>query len=141
MVTTLGADVIIDYKNQKITELDEKFDIIYDIAGSISFSQCRNILTGTGVFISNLASLANMLSSALYPILSMLGFKNKNTFAWVKSSGKDLTTISKLINNGQLNTVIEGTYKMEEIKEAHAYSQSGRIKGKIVLEIIPSEQA
>jgi 2-desacetyl-2-hydroxyethyl bacteriochlorophyllide A dehydrogenase len=139
MVTSLGADIIINYKSQKVTELDGNFDIIYDIAGSITFSECKKRLTSTGVFISNLASLANMLSSVLYPITSALGFKKKNTFAWVKSSGKDLTTISKLINNGQLTTVIDGTYKMEEIKEAHFYSQSGRIKGKIVLDIIPIE--
>jgi NADPH:quinone reductase-like Zn-dependent oxidoreductase len=136
MVTTLGADVIVDYKSQKVTELNEKFDIIYDIAGSISFSQCRKKLTNTGVFISNLASLVNMLSSALYPILSVLGFKKKNTFAWVKSSGEDLSIISNMINSRQLNTVIDRTYKMEDIKEAHSFSQTGRVKGKIVLDIV-----
>ncbi len=135
MAAGLGADVIVDYKEQKITDLKEKFDVIYDVAVTTSFSQCRKNLTKTGVFISNLANPFNILSNAFYPILSIMGFKKKNTFAWVKSSGEDLKTISRMIENGELHTVIDRTYEMEEIGKAHTYSQSGRVKGKIIVNI------
>ncbi len=135
LVCSLGADATFDYKKQNITELIEKFNIIYDVAVNLSFSKCRKILAKNGVFISNLANPLNILSNTLYPAFKFMGFKKKNTFAWVKSSGEDLKTITKMIENGELRTVIDRIYSMDEIQEAHIYSQSGRVRGKIVIDI------
>ncbi|MCP4105120.1 MAG: NAD(P)-dependent alcohol dehydrogenase [Desulfobacteraceae bacterium] len=135
LVASLGSDRVIDYRKQKITELNEKYDVIYDVAAVTSFFRCKGLLTKTGIFISNLANPFNLLSTILFPAFRIFGFKKRYTFAWVKSSGDDLKNISQMIDDAKIRGVIDKVYEMEEIREAHDYSQSGLVKGKIIINI------
>ena len=132
LVAGLGADRLVDYREESITELDDRFDIIYDAAAVTSFSQCRARLKDNAVFISNLPDPLGMLRKISFPICRLIGARKKNDFAWVTSSGEDLETIRQMIDAGQLRTVVDRTYPMDSIREAHAYSQSGRVRGKLV---------
>ncbi len=133
LVAGLGADRLIDYREQSITALDDRFDIIYDAAAATSFARCRERLKATGVFISNLPNPRGMLAKISFPALRLFGIRKKNDFAWVKSSGNDLEVIRQMIDADKLRTVIDRTYRMEAIREAHDYSRSGRVRGKLVV--------
>jgi len=135
LIMQLGADKVIDYRKQNITRLDDKFDIIYDVAVTTPFSRCRHLLNNKGVFISNLVNPFNLISTALYPLLRFIGFRKKNTFAFVKPSGEDLSAISAMIQEQKIRAVIDKVYTLEEIREAHSYSENGRICGKVVVKI------
>ncbi len=130
----LGADRLVDYRRRPITELSDKFDIIYDAAAAASFAQCRKLLKANGVFLSNLPNAQSMLAKITFPLACSLGFRKKQDFAWVKPSGEDLEVIRQLIDAGKLRTVIDRTYAPEAIREAHDYSQSGRVRGKLVVD-------
>lgn len=137
MVLGLGADKVVNYKERRISDLDERYDIVYDVAATSSFSQCRNILTGNGVYISNIASPSAMLSTLLAPAMRIFGRNNRNGYAWVRPSGADLKEISQLIDEGKIRTVIDHVYPMEAIREAHTYSETGQARGKLVVNISP----
>ncbi len=140
-VAGLGADRLVDYRRQAITDLGHRFDIIYDAAAAASFAQCRPRLKTSGVFISNLPSASGMLSKMTAPLVRFLGGRPQNDFAWVKPAGEDLETIRQMIDAGRLRTVIDRTYAPEAIRAAHDYSQSGRVRGKLVIDFRPSERA
>lgn len=134
-IKSLGADTAIDYKEKGITQLSDKFDIIYDIVANTSYTQCKHILNKKGVFISNIASLTSIITTYLFPLLGVFGFGKRSTFAWVKPSGKDLSLISQMVNDGQIRPIIDQIYSLNEIRQAHEYSETGRVKGKLVIKI------
>lgn len=134
LVAGLGADRLIDYRRHPITKFGDKFDIIYDAAAAASSAQCRKLLKAQGVFLSNLPNACGMLAKMTFPLACFLGFRKKQDFAWVKPSGEDLEVIRQMIDAGKLRTLIDRTYKPEAIREAHDYSQSGRVRGKLVVD-------
>lgn len=135
LVLSLGADQVIDYKKQSIHQIEQKFHLIYDVVANSSFFKCQHLLTDNGVFVSNVITPISLLATQLSPVIKKLGLKKRYTFAWVKSSGTDLTQIAHLIEHNKLQTIIEQTYSMAEVRVAHALSESGKVQGKLVLNI------
>ncbi len=135
LVTSLGADSVINYKEENITDLQRQFDCIYDVAVTTSFSECRHLLTENGVFISNIVNAGNFMSSLLFPIGRMFGFRKFSTFAFVFPSGEDLKTISTMVEKGDIRPILDKQFSLDEIREAHDYSESGKARGKVVINI------
>ncbi len=113
MVTKLGADKTIDYTNQDFTKTTDRFDVIFDAVGKTSKSACRHLLNPGGIFVT------------------------------VKSNPKkntgDLLFLKELIESGKLISVIDRRYSLEQIREAHAYVESFRKKGNVVINVIPNQ--
>jgi len=101
-----------------------------------SFAECRHILSQAGIFVSNanLTDPLNMLTTWLYPVLRVVGAKQRTGFAWVRPSGADLETIVQMIEKGKIRTIVDRVYAMKEIRQAHEYSESGRVRGKVVMD-------
>jgi NADPH:quinone reductase-like Zn-dependent oxidoreductase len=55
----------------------------------------------------------------------------------VRASGQDLDFLTSLVNEGKLRPVVDRVFELEQIQEAHAYSESGHAHGKIVLKVGP----
>ena len=137
MVIGLGADHVIDYKKHPIASIQGSYDYIYDVAATTSYLQCRHLLSRTGIFVTNanLTAPFNMLTTWTLPLLSLIGVKQRTDFAWVKSSGKDLEAIAKIIDEGDVKTVIDRIFAMDNASAAHEHSESGRVQGKIIIDI------
>lgn len=133
LVTRMGADTVINYQQETLTNLQRQFTCIYDVAVTTSFSQCRHLLTKRGVFISNLVNPVNLVSSWLFPVLQVAGFRKYNTFAFVLPSGEDLNAISTMIQEQQIRPIIDKIFTLHEIRKAHEYSEDGHVRGKIVV--------
>ncbi len=131
LIKKLGADYVIDYTKNDLSQLTEKFKIVYDIVVNTTYKKCKNILDNNGIFISNLASPIVIL----FPFLRKTKNFKKRTFAWVEPCGKDLQKITEMVNNGHLKSVIDKIFSIEEIRKAHEYSESGRVVGKLVVRI------
>lgn len=132
LVKSLGADYIFDYQTMDLKTITDRFDVIYDIALTLSYGRCRSLLTANGIFISNLASPLNVL---LYPILQDMSFHKKNQYAWVKPLGIDLSTISEWIEAGRIRTFIDKIFSLNEAATAHDDLEARRTKGKLVIRI------
>ncbi len=135
LVRALGAERIIDYRKQDFTQSPERYDIIFDAVGMLSFFRARRNLTGSGRYITTLPNAANMLSLLVVPSLCLFGYCRKSVFVNVRPDSSDLNRLSLLVKEKKLIPLIDRVFTLEEIREAHAYSESGHARGKIVIKI------
>ncbi|MEM1171686.1 MAG: NAD(P)-dependent alcohol dehydrogenase [Cyanobacteria bacterium P01_H01_bin.35] len=129
LVESLGANRVIDYNQIDFTKESEQYDIIFDAVGKETFSSCENVLKSEGIYISTLPNVENLPSTLI--TLFMPGKKSKLVVA--QPNPRDLISLRELIEDELVKAIIDRTYKLAEIAEAHAYSEMGRSVGKIVI--------
>lgn len=115
MVRSLGADKVIDYTASDFTKNTETYDVIFDAVGKIAYSQAKKALKKSGIYLNVLTSLS--MSEGL------------------KLRIADVVFLKELIEAGKLKTVIDRTYKLEQIVEAHRYVDQGHKKGNVVITV------
>ncbi|MFK7863146.1 MAG: NAD(P)-dependent alcohol dehydrogenase [Pseudohongiellaceae bacterium] len=131
MLTETGADHVIDYEKEDFTEAENQYDVIFDVVGKSPYAKSLRRLNPGGRYI-----LANV---GFTPMLR--GFWTTKTSdktvisAMAKETQKELEEISKMLVNGVLHPVVDRTFTLEEIPDAHRYLDSGKRKGNIVAEI------
>ncbi len=129
-VKSFGADHVIDYEKEDFTKLTSKFDIVLDAVAKSSFGKCQKILAKKSVFITTIPSPPVMLRQIFNPLV------NKKTFGILtKPLSKDLDFLTELIAQGKLKASIEKAYSLEQAAMAHKHIETGRVKGKLVIEM------
>ncbi len=129
MVQSLGADKVIDYTKEDFTKTGQTYDIIFDTVGKRTYSQCRNSLNQKGIYLNTIATVPLLLQMLW---TSKIGSK-KAKFGLPPCAKKELDILKDIIEAGKLKMVIDRTYPLSEIAEAHRYSESGHAKGKLVI--------
>ncbi|MFC2017674.1 NAD(P)-dependent alcohol dehydrogenase [Chloroflexota bacterium] len=129
LVKSLGADEVIDYTQEDFTKNGKTYDFIFDAVGKRSFSQCKGSLKQGGVYLLSIPTLAILLQTLW---TSIIGSK-KARLGSPKSTIKDLGFLKELIEAGELKPVVDRTYPLEEIIEAHRYVDKGHKKGNVVI--------
>jgi NADPH:quinone reductase-like Zn-dependent oxidoreductase len=130
-VRSLGADWVIDYLQQDFTQDTARYDIIFDTVAKQSFSDCKHVLKPKGVYVTTLPSSRFIVQSVLTALIP--GQKAKLVFQ--KTNTQDLAYLKRLIEAGEIYSVIDRTYPLQEIAAAHAYSETKRAVGKIVITV------
>jgi NADPH:quinone reductase-like Zn-dependent oxidoreductase len=130
-VKSLGADKVIDYTKEDFTQTGETYDLIFDILGKSSFSQCKNSLKQNGIYL--------LASFKMKPLFQMLWTKmfgsQKVICALASEKSEDLVFIKELIEMGKFKSIIDKCYPLEQAAEAHRYAESGLKKGNVVITI------
>jgi NADPH:quinone reductase-like Zn-dependent oxidoreductase len=128
LVTSLGADKIIDYTKEDFTKDSERYDFIFDAVGKSSFFKCKKLLKKDGVYTSS----GGFINIFLIFITPLTGSK-KVVFFFPKSIAKELSFIKDLIEKGRFKPVIDRTYSMDEIANAYRYVATGQKIGNVVI--------
>lgn len=131
LVKSIGADRVINYEKQQFVDEEEIYEIVFDTIGNTSFLASRKILEPKGKFISTIATTWTMI----FGFLTSLYSGRKCLYFFVSPNGKTLKTISKFVEDGKVQPVIDKTYKLADVEDAFEYSQTGKAKGKIAIEI------
>jgi NADPH:quinone reductase-like Zn-dependent oxidoreductase len=133
-VEQFKPDSFIDYSKTNILELDEKVDIFFDVVGNLTFPKTKHLLNPGGIYLNlnYINSITKMPINWLYQIFSK---RKKAKTLLMKHSNSDLNIIAKWIDEGKLNICIDQTFALEQISNAHEYSQQGHNKGKNVIVI------
>ena len=134
-VKSLGADKVIDYTKEDITRINESWDIIFDIVvGKTSFSRYKKSLNPKGYYLA----VAGGINDMLMMIWTSLTGGKKVMFGGGTSCEKkeNLIFLKELIEAGTLKPVLDRTFSLEEIVEAHRYVEEGHKKGNIAVRIV-----
>ncbi|MGE5299757.1 MAG: NAD(P)-dependent alcohol dehydrogenase [Acidobacteriota bacterium] len=135
-VKALGADRVIDRLKHDFTKMPDKYDIIFDAVGKLTYFRVRRNLTEEGKYITTLPNKpADIACFLLLPILSFFGYRKSVAFISVRPGGEDLSRLALLVKEKKLVPLIERTFDLEDIAAAHAYSETGRAAGKILIKI------
>ena len=132
LVKGLGADHIVNYREQDFTATNERYDIIFDAVSSRSFGECKKALTRHGVYVNTLPTPSIFWHIGTTTLLP----GKKAATMMVSQRGADMAWMCEQLTTGRLKVVIDRVFPLEQIKEALAYSQTGRARGKIVLKVL-----
>jgi NADPH:quinone reductase-like Zn-dependent oxidoreductase len=142
----LGADDLIDYSREKIEDKLSGYDIVLDGVGQSVWSSSFKVLKRGGQLLT-LAPPVPEKPSGKFRFLAIAATAmgaaaaravfagRKFALVSVKPRGGDLEKINSLIEAGKLRTVIEKVFPLEQIADAHRLSESGHVRGKIVLKV------
>jgi NADPH:quinone reductase-like Zn-dependent oxidoreductase len=131
LVAALGARSVIDYTQTDFAATGKSWDVILDTTGTASFARCAASLNPGGRLALVQASFAQTIGFGR-PRKS----SGKQVIAgYVPTRLEDLQYIAELAARGELKPVIDRTYRLEEAAEAHAYVDTGRKRGSVVLTV------
>jgi NADPH:quinone reductase-like Zn-dependent oxidoreductase len=129
MLRALGADHVIDYTQEDFASRGESYDVIFDVVGKDSFSRCMRSLKPEGRYL-----MANpWLSAMVRGLWVSRRSRKKVIFDLAGRKTEDLLYLKALIESGKFKTIIDRSYPLEQIVEAHRYVEAGHKKGNVVI--------
>ena len=139
LVRSLGADHVIDYNYEDCTRSDQRYDLMLDIAGSRSWSECRRILTPQATLVIVGAPKGNPLIGPLSRIAKLrvaaVRSSRKVVFFIAKLNRADMEILRELLEAGKVAPVVDKRYELSEIADAFRYLGEGHARGKIVITV------
>jgi NADPH:quinone reductase-like Zn-dependent oxidoreductase len=139
MVRSLGADHVIDYTREDFTQSGQKYDLIFQLAGTRSPSECRRALTSDGTLVLSSGESDGRWIGPVDRIIKALVLSpfvsEKLASFTVKPDRDDLQFLRQLIEAGKLTPVIDSTYPLAEVPEAIRYLEKGHARGKVVITV------
>lgn len=152
LVRDLGADEVLDYTQVDYAEALRDLDLVLDALGE--WTRCRKVLRRGGqlrTIVSGLPEATERHGPYLGPVtvgLAMARFKLGSVCSGVRvsnvlraPSGDNLAAFTALLEAGHLRPVVDRVFPLDEIAEAHRYSESGRARGKIAIAVRPEAAA
>jgi NADPH:quinone reductase-like Zn-dependent oxidoreductase len=149
-VTSLGADVVIDYKNNDFETILRDYDVVLDTQGGETLEKSLSVLKPGGKVISVAGppepDFANEfgLKWPLIQAMRLLSFQIRRkakrrgvtySFLFMEANRSQLRELGSLIDSGAIRPVIDRIFPFQLTAEALAYVEKGRAKGKVVVKI------
>jgi NADPH:quinone reductase-like Zn-dependent oxidoreductase len=135
LVTSLGADHVIDYKTSPLKSIQGKFDIIFDTVGKYSMWELKHLMEAEGKYLTTVLkwqSVLDMIRTTFGSRKSILAFTGLRSNEEKK---KDLGWVIELYRNGKLRAVIDREFPIYRIAEAFEYVEKGHKTGNVVITI------
>ncbi len=115
LVRSIGADEVIDYTKEDFRKNGKTYDVVFDTVRKLRESGCRKSLGTNGVFISS--------------------------WSLTRESNEDLIHLKELVEAGEVRPVIDRTYPLEKVVEAHRYVDKGHKRGNVVITVVGASGA
>ena len=132
MVRSIGADHVIDYTKEEYTNVGEIYDVIIDVVGKRGVLQRLKLLKQGGQYF---LAYARVLDIFLGMWVSMTSRK-KLKIESASQNKTELVYLSALFETGTIKTIIDKSFPLEHIPQAHRFSESGQKKGNIVITVL-----
>ena len=140
MVGEIGADEVIDYTKQDFTRGEQRYDLMIDVAGSRSWSECKRVLHPKSTLVvvggpSPNRWLGPLSHTAAVGLQTLRVSQNVVPFFLAELNKDNLVFLQGLLESGKVKPVIDRTYPLSEAPEAIGYLEQGHARGKVVITI------
>lgn len=131
LVKSLGASRVIDYTKEDFTKRGETYDVIFDTIGKSAYSRSVNSLKKNGRYLLANPRLLELVRGQWTSRIS-----SKKVIVETASEKKeDLLFLKEIIEAGEIKSVIDRRYPLEQMSEAHRYVEKGHKKGNVVITV------
>ena len=139
LMRSLGADRVIDYTRDDFTRSGERYDLMFDNAGSRSWSACKRVLEPHATVVLVGGPKTNRLIGPLGHMVKMklgalLGSR-KAIFFMADLNQPDMEVLRELLEAGTVKPVIDKRYELSGIADAFRYMGEGHAQGKVVIAV------
>jgi NADPH:quinone reductase-like Zn-dependent oxidoreductase len=137
-VRSLGADDVLDYTREAITDGGRRYDLILDTGGNRTLRELRRALTPTGTLVIVGAEVSGPLAGLgrqLRALLLSPVIRQKFRVYVSTSNPADLQTLAEHLAAGTLRAPVDRTFPLDEAGQAITYMRDGRARGKVVLTV------
>jgi len=135
MVRSIGADRVIDYTQEDFVRDGQRYDLIFDVAGTHSWSDCRRVLSPNGTLV--LAGQSGRKKPSILPLLlapvASRFMRQKLVSFIAKHTNADLVALKGLIEAGKVTPIIDRSFPLRETPEAIRYLGEGHPRAKVVI--------
>lgn len=138
MVRSIGADHVIDYTRESFVDNEDRYDLIVDMVGNHAPSRVVDVLRPDGTLVLVGGAKGNWLAPFIGPLKAVVlnNFVDQQLVVILAQlTQADLQAIAELMASGAVTPVLDRTYPFAELRDAIRYSESGRARGKIILEL------
>jgi len=127
----LGVSEVVDFRSEDFTERTNSYDVILDLIDKSSFRAASRALRPGGTYLhSNISPLA-----ALRRMFFKATEGRHSSFVSGSNDVGDLEQLAAELAGGRLRSVIDRTFHLDEIVEAHRYAESGNKQGHVVISV------
>ncbi|MFM0207222.1 NADP-dependent oxidoreductase [Paraburkholderia sediminicola] len=150
LMKQLGADIVIDYKKDDFSAVLKDFDVVLDTQGGNTLERSLRVLNPGGKLIGIAGppdpDFAKQMGASwfLKTVMRFLSYRIRKaakrhdvsySFLFMRADGDQLGRIAALVDAGAIRPVIDRIFPFDSTKEALAYVETGRVKGKVVIKI------
>jgi NADPH:quinone reductase-like Zn-dependent oxidoreductase len=138
-VRSIGADRVVDYTREDFTRSDERYDLMFDNAGSRPWSDCKRVLNPHATVVLVGGQMGNRVFGPMAHVMMMrlagLGSGRKFVFFVAKFNKPDMELLRELVEAGKVTPVIDRRYELSEVADALRYMGEGHAQGKVVITV------
>jgi NADPH:quinone reductase-like Zn-dependent oxidoreductase len=150
LVKRLGADIVIDYRKDDFEKLLHDYDVVLNSLGGETLEKSLRVLKPGGKLISISGppdpDFAKDMGASwiLRQVMRLLSYRIRKkakrqrvsySFLFMRANGNQLREITSLIDSGIIRPVVDRVFPFESTKEAMAYVEHGRAKGKVIVKV------
>nr|WP_329378169.1 NAD(P)-dependent alcohol dehydrogenase [Streptomyces sp. NBC_01716] len=141
LVRSMGADHLIDYTLEDFTRNGQRYDVVFDLVGNHSLTECRRALTPAGRLVLSGGGVfeGGSLFGPMGLILKghvMSRFVHHQLLVLTATPGKEnLAALGELAGSGKLAPAIDRTYPLSEVPEAIGYLEVEHARAKVVITV------
>lgn len=133
LVSSLGADHVIDYKKEDFTKIDTKFNTVFDAVGKSRYRSCKPLLVKGGTYAST--ELGPYSQNPILALITPLYGDKKVLFPIPVCNQEIITYLKDLAANGKFTPVIDRYYPFEQLAEAFDYVHTGMKTGNVIIRV------
>jgi NADPH:quinone reductase-like Zn-dependent oxidoreductase len=137
LVRSLGAADVVDYTKEDFSSAGRVYDIVFDTVGKSGFSRTRRSLKRGGyyVLVGGSGRPLDILGTMVRGLWMYFTGAAKVISGVARMTPADMSFLKGLIEAGELRTVIDRRYSLDQIAEAHRLAESGHKKGHVVISL------
>jgi NADPH:quinone reductase-like Zn-dependent oxidoreductase len=140
LLRSIGADEVIDYTREDFARSTQRYDLLFDLVGNRSLTDCLCAVQQRGTYISCGGggpdrSTVDLLARMLQDAIRSRFVSQKMPGQLAKINREDLNLLADLVKRGTVIPIVDRTYSLHETAEAVRHVESGHVRGKVVIAV------